>query len=324
MQDAKLICSIINEKLLENVEVQGGGIDDLQKRSNVNREKSVSTEKALVSPCTDNPIDAVSISENAELVEGQEAEDSDSTCEVFDEGDIPSSEAKDDDLHEEDETVDKMDLEHNNGSAELEIEENGEAMENKEEFTVDDIIEETSSIVVCRPENHQGDVVVAENNGSRGEQIETERRARREFAYKLSNLETLPIRKSDNQMTIEGLLEECGVTETSEVNLDRTEGVEVVSLTATQIVQKLAEYGCDKLDLSLLMNNGVVSRKANKLFIIAAGDVSLYSQGDIDSSIKCDYITAYAYLQLHAIGIKVQCPVILLNDRMGLRGGYQA
>lgn len=343
MQDERQICSIINENLLKNIEVQGGGIEDIPKLAISGRINI--TEGTLVEPLENVPVEPTSILEDMESADSlNDEKDNEEDCETLAEESVDtlSKANEDNDLSDEVENEEDNE-EQNNCSEELEIEENGETMEHNEVFTVDDIIEETPTTVVCRPEVYSSEDVVEEtpatavcspnvavsdvaaedNDKPNEEQIEEERRARREFAYKLSNLETLPIRKSEGQISIESLIEECGVTETSDARLDRAEGVEVVSLTSPWIVQKLVSYGCGRLDLGLLVNNGDVSRKANKLFIIGAGDVSLYLQGELDCAIECDYITAYAYLQLHAIGISVHCPVIILNDRMSLRGGYQ-
>lgn len=206
-------------------------------------------------------------------------------------------------------------------SEECKIEENVEEMDNNIEITFDDIIEENATTVVCAP-------IETENSNEQGLEQELAEKTRiteiKKLCCQLSSLEKLPLRKVDgDQLSIEGLIEELGVTQTFP-SLPIREGEELVSLNVLSITDAIADYGCSSLDLGLLKNNRAFSRKANRLFILGAGDVSRYFDKGLNCGVKCDYITAHAYLQLYAVGVKVDCPYVILCDRMALFGGYQA
>lgn len=180
----------------------------------------------------------------------------------------------------------------------------------------DNIIEETPRIVVCSPATEE----------QNPEQLNLEDCANFSYLEKLFK---------DKKAEIEKLLEKCGITETfanlsdvpNDENSPNVNYDNVVSLTAPWIMQKMVDWGCVSLDLNLLKGNTTVSQKAEKLFIMGAGDVSQY---DIPTNrtVICDYITAQAYLQLRSIGVNVKAPNnsepnIILNDRMQNRGGFE-
>lgn len=283
MTDVKQICNAISDELINNIEIHGGGIDEFDR--DVNTPTSNCRAEELAQTPTKEEVDVIEVEKACDNIKESESV-------------ICSEERK--------------------------IEENVEEMDNNIEIieiTCDDIIEENATTVVCAP-------IEADNSNEQELEQGLAEKSRiteiKKLCCQLLSLEKLPLRKVDgDQLSIEGLIGELGVTQTFP-SLPIIEGEELVSLNVLSITDAIVDYGCSSLDLGLLKNNRAFSRKANKLFVLGAGDVSRYFDKGLDCGVKCDYITAHAYLQLYAVGVKVDCPYVILCDRMALVGGYQA